>query len=276
MARNLRALGGEVRAWNRSEKSEWPDAAESPAACADACDAVIVCVSDDSAVREVILGDAGVLQAERVPRIVVDSGTTSLDLTRELAAAASQRGSDFVSAPVTGSKLGAESGNLTFMVAGPARATAALKPVFEALGKHTVELGDDPRLAQSAKLALNMGQAVILEGLLEAYTLARKLGVPLAKIAETFENSAGRTGVGVFKTPYLQRADYSPHFRLDLMQKDVHLALAEASKHRLALPAAHAVVGVYDQGAAEGWGGEDFLALARLLERWGGVQLRDE
>jgi 3-hydroxyisobutyrate dehydrogenase-like beta-hydroxyacid dehydrogenase len=143
------------------------------------------------------------------------------------------------------------------------------------MGRHHVHVGEQVGLGQAAKYCLNLAQAVILEGVLEGYTLAKLLGVPLAKMAEIYEHSAGKTGVGGFKTPYLQAGDYTPHFRCDLMHKDLHLALAEAEDRRVPLPAATTVRGIYDQAVAEGLGGEDFLALAKLLERWARVSLRD-
>ncbi len=87
-------------------------------------------------------------------------------------------------------------------------------------------------------------------------------------------NSAGRSGIGSFKTPYLFRGDFDPHFRLDLMHKDLHLALGQAAARRVPLPLARQVLTLYDQGVAEGLGDRDFLVLARLLERWAQTDLR--
>ncbi|MEE9385927.1 MAG: NAD(P)-dependent oxidoreductase [Nannocystaceae bacterium] len=279
MVSNLLAAGYVVTGTNRSPgrgrslRERGMLWAEGPADAARGADIVLVCVSDDEAVRDVLLGENGVISAVGDGTLVVDAGTTSLALTHELADRLKALGARFVAAPMTGSKLGAKNGTLTFMVGGDPADVARLEPVLEAMGRHVVHVGTDVGAGQAAKYCLNMSQAVVLQGIVEGYTLAKKLGVSLERMSEVFENSAGRTGVGVFKTPYLFRGDDSPHFRLRLMHKDLHLALGLASDLRVPLPAASAVRLLYDQGVAEGLGDRDFLALARLMERWAKVEL---
>ncbi len=274
MVENLVRAGHRVRGWNRTARRaaalEGLDGfvrAQTPASAARDAEVVFVCVSDDGAVHEV-LADGAVFGAVAPGAIVVDCGTTSLDTTRRLAQAAASAGVRFVDAPVTGSKLGAQAGTLTFMVGGAPETVAALEPYFSVLGAHVVHVGDVPGAGQAAKACLNMTQAIMLEGILEGLVLARRLDVPIEKMLEIFEHSAARSGIGAFKAPYLLRRDFEPHFRLDLMQKDLHLALAEAARRRIPLPAACTVTTLYDQAAAEGLGAEDFLATVQLLERW--------
>lgn len=282
MVRNLIGAGFAVTGWNRTARradalrAEGMQVASTPREAAAGCDAVIFCVADDDAVREVALDvDTGALAGIGPGTLVIDCSTTGASLTRELADEARARGGAFIDAPITGSKLGAEGGKLTYMVGGASADVERARPLFTATGKHVVHMGEEVGQGQAAKYCLNMTQAIVLEGVLEGYALAKRLGVPVAKMSELFENSAGKTGVGSFKTPYLQAGDYTPHFKLWLMHKDLHLALAEASRLRVPLPLARTVCTLYDQGVAEGMGDEDFLVLARLLERWGGVRLRD-
>jgi 3-hydroxyisobutyrate dehydrogenase-like beta-hydroxyacid dehydrogenase len=283
MARNSLAAGFDVVGWNRTTQrahalvEAGAEVASTPAAAADAADAVVVCVSDDAAVRAIAFDrDTGLVGALRPETLVIDCGTTSRELTAELDARVRERSAAFVDAPITGSKLGAEGGKLTFMVGGPKDEVERAAPLFAAMGKHTVHVGETVGLGQAAKYCLNMAQAVVLEGVLEAYVLARRMGVPLARMAEIFEQSAGKTGVGSFKTPYLLARDFAPHFRLDLMHKDLHLALDEAARMRVPLPTARTVLTIYDQGVAEGLGDRDFLVLAQLLERWSKTTLRGQ
>ncbi len=281
MARNLVEAGYPVVGYNRTRVktdllvSAGGAAARTPAEAAREADVVVLCVSNDAAVDSVVFGKNGVLSTLRTGALVLDCGTTGQDLTRRMSQVCADAGVDFLDAPVTGSKLGAERGTLTFMIGGPGSAVERATKIFAAMGKHSVHVGESIGMGQAAKYSLNMTQAVVLQGILEGYTLARSMGVPLAKMAEIYEHSAGKTGVGGFKTPYLQAADFTPHFRLDLMHKDLHLALEQAASRRIPLAAASAVCGIYDQGVAEGLGGQDFLVLATLLERWSGVQLRD-
>lgn len=282
MVRNLVAAGHDVVAWNRTRAKLEPLAAElgvrtveHPIDAARAAGTVIMCVSGDDAVHELLFGEDGVLLGLSEGDLLIDCGTTSRQLTHTLEVACADRRAGFLDAPITGSKLGAEGGRLTFMVGGPSDLVDRARPLFEAMGRHHVHVGETVGLGQAAKYCLNLAQAVILEGVLEGYTLAKLLGVPLAKMAEIYEHSAGKTGVGGFKTPYLQAGDYTPHFRCDLMHKDLHLALSEAESRRVPLPAATTVRGLYDQAVAEGLGPADFLILATLLERWAKTPLRD-
>lgn len=289
MARQLAEAGHRLTVYNRTRSVAEDLAAaldggtpggaqievvDEPVFAARRAEVVIVCVANDAATRAVMLGEGGALAGLGEAALVLDCGTSGLGLTAELAAACELEGADFLGAPITGSKLGAEGGQLTFMVGGSNAAVARAEPLFSVMGRHVVHVGEDPGDGQRAKYCLNMTQAVMLEGILEGYTLARLLGIAPAKLAEVFEHSAGRSGVGSFKTPYLFAGDYTPHFRLDLMHKDLHLALGEAKARRVPLPAATRVRELYDQAVAEGLGGDDFLALAKLLERWAGVQLR--
>ncbi|PRQ03305.1 3-hydroxyisobutyrate dehydrogenase [Enhygromyxa salina] len=282
MARNLVAAGHEVIGWNRTrDKAEQLRAelgieiAEHPVDAARVSGTVILCVSSDDAVHELVFGADGVLLALAEGDLLLDCGTTSRALSQAIEAACAERRAGFVDAPMTGSKLGAEGGRLTFMVGGPTELVERATPLFEVMGGHHVHVGEMVGLGQAAKYCLNMAQAVMLQGVLEGYTLAKLLGVPLAKMSDIYQHSAAKSGIGSFKTPYLQAGDYSPHFRLDLMHKDLHLALDEAERRRVPLAAATAVRGIYDQAVAEGMGGQDFLALATLLERWSKIALRD-
>ncbi|TPV92291.1 MAG: NAD(P)-dependent oxidoreductase [Myxococcales bacterium FL481] len=280
MVANLLAAGYDVCGYNRTpgRASALVAAgmleARAPQDCVERADIAILCVADDSAVRAVALGPEGVVASLAAGSVLVDTGTTSLAMTTELADACSDRGVRFVDAPITGSKLGAQRGALTFMVGGAVPDVEQLHPLFQAMGRHVVHVGEAVGAGQSAKYCLNMTQSVVLQGVLEGYALAGRLGVRVEKLAEIFENSAGKTGVGSFKTPYLFNGDFTPHFRLALMHKDLHLALAEAHRAGIPLPAASATCHIYDQSVAEGLGDEDFLAVAKLVERWAGVQLR--
>jgi len=291
MVANLVGAGIAVKAWNRTAARaealgdrlarDLPDAAPyavagSPATAAEEVDAVLLCVSNDDAVARIVFGEDGVAGSLGPGMLLVDHGTTGLEMTARLDAVARERGATFLDAPITGSKLGAASGRLTFMVGGPGAAVERFGPLFAAMGRHAVHVGDTVGLGQRAKYCLNMSQAVVLQGVLEGYALARSSGVSVAKMAEILEHSAGKTGVGSFKTPYLLRGDFEPHFRLDLMAKDLRLAAALAEQVGVVLPLSRAATAVYDRAESAGLGDRDFLATAKLLEQDGASRLRDD
>ena len=280
MVRNLLKAGFPVSGYNRTKARTLAlaelgmRAAESPAEAVAEARYVIIAVSDDAALRAVAEGEQGFFNRLASGTVVINCGTNGLELTRAMDAEVRSKRAEYLDAPVTGSKLGADNGTLTFIVSGPSVAVERTRPLFAAMGKHVVYVGEAAGLAQSAKYCLNLSQAITLEGMLESWGLAQRLGVPMDKMSELFQKSAGSSGVGTFKANYLVKEDYEPHFRLDLMQKDLHLAIEEASRRRLPLPAATSVVGVYDQAAAEGLGSRDFLATAVLLGKWLGVRWR--
>ena len=121
-----------------------------------------------------------------------------------------------------------------------------------------------------------MTQSVVLQGVLEGYALARAQGLELATLAEVFEHSAGKTGVGSFKTGYLQRRDFDPHFKLGLMHKDLGLALGAAEAAGLRLPLSSTVERVYAEAAAMGLADEDFLATVKVVEASLGGPVSDD
>ena len=270
MAINLAKAGFAVRGFNRSlEKGRRLEEAggrlyAEPDAAVEGVDAVVACLSNDDAARSVVL-DRNLPGRMSSGALFIDSGTTGLGTTAALHDACSAKGVEFLDAPMTGSMLGAESGRLTFMVGGPETRVARARPLFDAMGRHVVHAGGQVGDGQRIKVCLNMTQAIIMQGVLEGYALAKAQGLPIERLAEVFENSAGKTGVGSFKTPYLQAGDLTPHFRLDLMQKDLHLALTEAGRARQPVPLGHAVASLYDLAARRGWGPQDFLATAKLL-----------
>lgn len=273
MAQNLAKAGYSVQAYNRGAAPREALAASSDARVFDnAADAVggaeviLTCLANDDATRAVLL-ESEALTRSKSGSLLIDSGTSSVSLTGELHARCQALGLEFIDAPITGSKLGAQGGRLTFMVGGSPGTVARAQPYFEAMGRHVVHAGPRVGDGQRVKYCLNMTQAVVLQGVLEGYALARAQGLEPSALAEVFENSAGKTGVGSFKTPYLEAEDFSPHFRLDLMRKDLYLALTAARDHDQSVPLAHAVTALYDLAISRGWGAEDFLATAKLLDR---------
>ncbi|MGF1509798.1 MAG: NAD(P)-dependent oxidoreductase [Myxococcota bacterium] len=271
MAKNLLAAGYVVHGFNRSSErgvhleESGGTYFSDPIAAIEGADAAIVCLANDAATGAVVFAPR--LLSDSAPgMLLIDSGTTSLELTERIDAACQAHDVEFLDAPITGSKLGAEGGRLTFMVGGPRARLDRAEPLFEAMGRHVVHAGTRIGDGQRIKYCLNMSQAIVLQGVLEGYALASAQGLPVEKLEEVFEKSAGRTAIGAFKTPYLRARDFTAHFRLDLMLKDLHLALRQAQGAGQPVPLGHAITSLYALASRRGWGSEDFLAVAKLLE----------
>jgi len=275
MAANLVKAGHEVAAWNRSAGKEVPGAhaAATPREAAEGAEVVWICVSDTAAVEQVLFGENGVEGALKPGMIVVDSSTISPMETREFARRVAGRGADYVDAPVTGSKAGAESGQLIFMAGGNEETIEKLKPLWTAMGKSLFRMGD-VSMGQASKLGMNLMIALIYEGFAEALALTGKLGVKPDALMPLIQASMVRSGVIDYKAPFVLRRDFSPNFPLRLMHKDIQLMLDAAKEQRVKLPALETVAEIYEIAAEEGQDDLDYAATLTLLEKWAGVEVK--
>lgn len=274
MAKNLAAAGHDVTAWNRTPGKTVPGArlAASPLEAATGAEVVWICVSDTDAVEQVLFGENGVERALKSGMAVVDSSTIAPRATREFAARIAERGVDYVDAPVTGSKAGAESAQLIFIVGGREEVVTRLDPLFQTMGKKVIRVGE-VGLGDSAKLAMNLMIALMYEGFAEALCLSGKLGVPAEKLIELIQASMVRSGVVDYKAPFVLRRDFSPNFPLRLMHKDIHLMLDAARELRVKLPGLETVDEIYEVATEEGQQDLDYAATLTLLEKWAGMQV---
>jgi 3-hydroxyisobutyrate dehydrogenase-like beta-hydroxyacid dehydrogenase len=275
MAANLVKAGHEVSTWNRSagKEVEGAQSAASPAEAARGAEVVWMCVSDTEAVEQVLFGTEGVEKGLQSGAVVVDSSTISPSATLKFAERIRAKGSDYVDAPVTGSKIGAEGGQLIFIVGGAEPTVDRLKPLFAAMGKLMVRVGETGQ-GQSAKIAMNLMIALTYEGFAEGLTLATKLGVKAEKLLELVNASMVRSGVVEYKAPFVLKRDFSPNFPLRLMHKDIHLMLDAAREARIKLPALETVEEIYEIATDEGQADLDYAATLALLEKWAGVEVK--
>ena len=275
MAANLVKAGHEVAVWNRSggKDVEGARSAASPADAAQGVEVIWMCVSDTKAVENVLFGEGGAEASLASGMIIADSSTISPSATLRFAERVKARGVDYVDAPMTGSKIAAESGSLIFMVGGNDAVLARLQPLFQAMGKQVFHMGETSK-GQATKLVMNLQIALIFEGFAEALTLATKLGVNIEKLVQLVQVSMVRSGVVEYKAPFIMKRDFSPNFPLRLMLKDIHLALDAAREARVRLPGLEAVEEVYDVAAEEGQKDLDYAATLTLLEKWAGVEVK--
>ncbi|HYG98693.1 MAG TPA: NAD(P)-dependent oxidoreductase [Terriglobales bacterium] len=272
MAMNLAKAGHEVTVWNRTpgRTVEGARSAATPAQAAENAEVVWLCVSDTAAVEQVLFGPEGVESMLRPGMIVADSSTISPNATRNFSERVRAKGADYVDAPVTGSKTGAEGGQLVFIVGGNEDAISRLQPLFAAMGKANVRMGDTGK-GQSAKLAMNLMIAMTFEGFAEGLTLAKKLGVKPEDLIGLISQTMVRSGVIDYKAPFVLNHDFSPNFPLRLMHKDIHLMLDAAKEARVKLPGIAKVDEIYEVASEEGHDDLDYAATLALLEKWAGL-----
>jgi 3-hydroxyisobutyrate dehydrogenase-like beta-hydroxyacid dehydrogenase len=275
MAANIAKAGHEVTVWNRTPGKEVEGArtAASPAEATQGAEVVWMCVSDTKAVEGVLFGPQGAHESLTEGVIIADSSTISPSATRQFAERLRAKGVQYVDAPMTGSKAGAESGTLIFIVGGEEPAIEKLKPLFAAMGKKIFRMGETGK-GQAAKLVMNLQIALIYEGFAEALTLATKLGVDVNALVPLIQASMVHSGVVEYKAPFVLKRDFSPNFPLRLMHKDLKLALEAAKELRVRLPGLETVEEIYDVADEDGHGDLDYAATLTLLEKWAGVEVK--
>ncbi len=274
MASNLVKGGHDVSVWNRTPKNvEGARTAASPADAVSNAEIVWICVSDTKAVESILFGPQGANEALSQGQIIVDSSTIAPSATRQFAERVRAKGVEYVDAPVTGSKTGAENGTLIFIVGGSDPAIEKIKPLFAAMGKKFFRMGETGK-GEAAKLVMNLQIALIYEGFAEALTLATKLGVDAETLLPLIEASMVRSGVVDYKAPFVLKRDFSPNFPLRLMRKDIRLALEAAKEARVKLPGLETVEEIYDLATEDGHQDLDYAATLTLLEKWAGIEVK--
>lgn len=272
MAQNLVKAGHEVKAWNRSPGKVVEGAAvvATPREAAQGAEIVWLCVSDTNAVEQTLFGKDGAVEFIQPGVIVVDSSTILPGASLKFAELIRKKGGDFVDAPVTGSKVGAESGQLIFMVGARQDTFDKLQPLFKAMGKSVVRVGENGK-GLAAKLSMNLMIALTYEGFAEALVLAEKQHVDLEPLLSLINQSMVRSGVVDYKAPFVLKRDFSPNFPMRLMHKDIQLMLEAARQNGVKLPGLETVERVYESSVKEGKADLDYAATLVTLEKSSGI-----
>ncbi|MDQ1396356.1 MAG: 3-hydroxyisobutyrate dehydrogenase [Acidimicrobiaceae bacterium] len=243
LAANLCRAGFDTTVWDRTPARLVPLAARgasiasSPAEAVVGADVVITMLPDADAVVSVV-DQKGALEAFGPDSIWVQMGTIGLAATDWMRTITASRRPDvsFVDAPVSGSKGPAEEGALLILASGPANARDRLEPVFAALGRRTIWLGDAGR-GMRLKLVLNTWLAFLMEGVAEVAAVADELGITLAELADGLEGGPLATPAAMAKLRKIANRDFQEEFALSLALKDVDLALGALASHPPALTA---------------------------------------
>ncbi len=279
MGLNLVKAGYKLTVFNRTRSKAGPleragaKVARTPAEAAREADFVMTIVSDTAAMEDVVLGKGGILETIRSGAILIDSSTISPVVSRKLASALASKGAHMLDAAVTGSKHGAEKGELTFMIGGDRGVLERAMPVLRVLGKKHIYCGAQS-LGLAAKLAQNAIQATMVEVFCEGFVLAAKAGVPPETMFEIVQGSMARAALTDFKAPFIFKGDFTPYFPLKLMHKDLELAMEAAYSQNVPMPTAAAVKEVYAAAKAQGKGDLDYASVITFLEELAGVKVR--
>ncbi|MFG2793958.1 NAD(P)-dependent oxidoreductase [Streptomyces sp. NPDC048419] len=268
MTVRLRAAGFPVTAYNRTPaKAEATGAtvAGTPREAATAADVVLVSLADDAAVRRVYGGQDGIVAGLSGGTVVLETSTVGPETVIALSRGVEKAGAVLLDAPVSGSVSVVEQGALTVMAGGDAAALDRVRPVLDVLAAHVVPLGPLGTGA-AMKLAVNSLLMGLNQALAEALVLAERAGVPRESAYEVFASGAAAAPFVRYKKDAYLHPDRVPvAFTLELVAKDLDLALALAE--RVGAPVRQASANRQSVGEAveKGFGERDLSALAEFL-----------
>jgi 3-hydroxyisobutyrate dehydrogenase len=269
MARNLHKAGLLQGVWNRTRSRADELAVElhvaapaTPAELAAACDLIVLCVSADADVLEMV--DA-LLPGLRPHAIVIDCSTVSADTAREASRRLAARQVEFIDAPVSGGVEGARDGTLAIMCGGSADAVARAAPVLGAMGRAVTHFGATG-MGQAAKATNQIMCAGIIQAVAEAMAFAKAEGLPLDKLVDTLGKGAGSSWYFVNRAPNIVRGTYPAGFRVRLHEKDLKICREMAARHGVELSVVEATLAQYRTLVEQGHGDEDISTLFRLKD----------
>lgn len=266
MARRLLTNGFPLTVFNRNSQKAKLLAAEnarvaaSPREAASQADVIISMVADDNASSQMWLGNDGALAGARPGTVCIECSTVTVDWVQRLASAAAEVGCEFLDAPVTGSKTHAAAGELNFIVGGDPATLEKVRPVLAAMSKSILPLGPVGSGAL-LKLINNFVCGVQVAALAEAMAMIERSGLDRAKAMEIIAN--GAPGSPLVKTVWARMAtrDFTPHFLMDLMAKDLGYAIKEGGKLSVELITAAAALDQFRKGILAGLGEKDMSAV---------------
>lgn len=267
MALNLHKAGLLAAVYNRTpaksaglSKETRCIAAQNIAELASHCDGVVVCVSADQDVLQVVEALADKLKKGA---LVIDCSTVSAATARRAAARLAKRGIDFLDCPVSGGTEGAKHGTLVMMCGGDEQAFQRAQPILNALGQRIVRMG--PVGAGQATKAVNqIAVAGIAQAVTEALAFAEAEGLPLAKVIEVVGSGAAGSWFLSHRGPSMVEGRYPLGFKVGLHDKDLGIVQQMATAHGVQLPVVEMTRVHYRRLLQAGHGDEDISALFRL------------
>lgn len=223
MARRLADQQVTLVVWNRTRSKALATAlplADTPADLANRSDTIILNLFDSQAVREVLNSPQGLLKSDLHGKTVIDTTTNHFRDVLEFHRMITEAGGRYLEAPVLGSVIPASQGALTILVSGEKAAYEAALPILEKLGKHLFFL-EKPGLASRMKLINNLVLGTVMSVLAEALVMAERSGMPREQVLDILAVGAGNSAVLNAKRTKLLSGDFSPHFSVGAIHKDL-------------------------------------------------------
>ena len=268
MAVNLRRAGLTLQVHTRSRRAENdPELSgacrcKNPAATAENVDVLLLCVSDDSAVNDVLFGQDGAAEQLEPGSIVIDCSTISPKGAQQAAAQLERIGVSYIDAPVTGGTEGARAGTLTVLVGGDAAVLAKVRPLLDVIGGSVHHIGPVGR-GQQAKAVNQVLVAGSYAAVAEAIALGQRLKLPMQQVIEALGSGAAGSWALNHRSEAMLQGNYPLGFKLSLHRKDLGIALETANSVELDMPITALVAQLETDLIQKGYGDDDVSALHR-------------
>ena len=279
MARHLAAAGHELSVWSHNAgkaksfaSAERARHCSTPAQVAESSEYIFLCVGDTAMSKEVILGEDGLIQKAAPGVLIADCSTISPLESVAIAESLKKKQVDFLDAPCTGSKAGAEGGTLTFMIGGERAAFDRARPYFESMGKSLYYCGLQG-MGLRAKLTQNLILGNLLQAFNEGFVLSTKAGVDPGLMLDIVSNSAARSGFISAKARAVFRRDCSTNCSVRWLEKDLQLMLDLGRELEVPLPHTALSQQSLRNAIAKGYGDDDICGSIRVLEELAGVEV---
>jgi 3-hydroxyisobutyrate dehydrogenase-like beta-hydroxyacid dehydrogenase len=275
MVKRLLDAGHGITGYNRTRsKAQWLlDAgmkwAETPRAAAEAGELVFSMIANTEALRAVTTGPSGILAGLSAGKIYIDMSTVSAAASRALAAQAAAGGAQMLDAPVSGSVTTLDEGKLSIMVGGQRQAFEKALPVLQQIGPKVTHVGANG-LAAAMKIATNLSLAVQMLAFSEGVLLAEKSGIPRETAVEVLLNSVIASPMVKYRGPFVLNMPDEAWFDIDMMQKDLLLALEMGRGLDVPLPTTATTNEMLTAARGMGLAKQDFAALFQVLAKLSG------
>jgi len=281
MAERLARGGADLTVWNRTRSKAEPLAqhgAKIATALPElaACDLVFCMVSTWDDVKEVVAGPGALLlDPQRVPRLLIECSSISLEGSAELRRLLGERGVEMLAAPVSGTAKVIKAGRLSFVCSGPKAAFDAALPYLKMIAPAASYVGDG-ELARIVKICHNVFLGVVTQSLAEITVLAQKAGVPRHAFLDFMNQSVMGSTFSRYKTPAFVNLDFTVTFTPHLLRKDLDLGLAAGRRFEVPMPLASLTRDIVQTLIGRGMTEQDFAQLLILQAEASGLKLEPE
>jgi len=276
MANRFLEKGHSVTGYNRTKaKAQWlidkgMKWADSPRAVAEVTDIVLSMVTNSEALLKIADGPNGIVEGLGPGKVWIDMSTASPAMSRALAARVREKGADMVDAPVSGSVITVQQGKLSVMVGGKPETFDRVKPLLLDLGPKVTHVGENG-LALVMKIATNLSLPVQMLALTEGVLLAEKSGIKREVALEVLLNSVAASPMLQYRGPFLTKMPEEAWFNVNMMQKDLLLAMELGRQVDVPLPTTTVANEFLTAARAMGLAERDFAIIYKVLERMSGV-----